>query len=83
MPDYEWILIRQFPLEKDLMPLLKHLTVLGIACHVTEADNQQRLFIRDHEKIDEVNSLTQDWLSGHLVVHETNQDFIKPKIKNQ
>ena len=81
MPDYEWILIRQFPLEKDLMPLLKHLTVVGIACHVTEADNQQQLFIRDREKFEEVSSLTQDWLLGNLVVHEPSRNFTKSKIK--
>jgi len=47
MSDIPWTLIERFPLDKDLMPFLRHLTVLGISCHVVEADNQQQLLIRE------------------------------------
>lgn len=82
MPNYEWILIREFPLDKDLLPLLKHLTVQGIACHVSEAHNQQQLFIREAEKFDEVTEMTSQWLLGQLVPQVLASDrYIKPQTK--
>ena len=80
MPDYQWILIRQLPLELDLMPLLKHLTVLNIACHVSEADNQQQLHIRNQDNIEQVNTILNQWLAGELEIKDPQAFRQTPKI---
>lgn len=76
MSNSEWTLIKQFPLDLDLMPLLTHLTTLGIACHVTEVDNFQHLFIRDVSKHDDVQQITNEWQQGDLAILG-EQDTIK------
>jgi len=81
MPDIPWTIIEQFPLDKDLLPLLRHLTVLGISCHVTEGDNQQQLFIRDHAKVAEVQAMTSQWQQGDLTLLGTDHMGVRQQSK--
>jgi len=79
MSDIPWTLIERFPLDKDLMPFLRHLTVLGISCHVVEADNQQQLLIRDTAKLAEVQQMTSQWQQGDLPLLGANHGNVRPK----
>jgi len=68
MNDSEWTRIDDFALTIDLLPLLRHLTTLGIACKVVEIDNRQQLYIRDAARQAYVIEVTKQWVCGELVL---------------
>lgn len=74
----EWTLVEQFALDVDLLPLLQHLTLLGVACHVSEADNKQQLFIRDNDKCAEVTTMIMQWQAGELTLLEKKPALYRP-----
>ncbi|MGH1485951.1 MAG: rhomboid family intramembrane serine protease [Cellvibrionaceae bacterium] len=64
MNSLNWYPVVRFPIEKDLLPLLKHLDSQQILHHVTEEEGEQQLWIADEPRVLEVAEYATEWLTG-------------------
>jgi GlpG protein len=68
-----WYPVLRFPIEKDLMPLLRYLEGEQILHHVSEEDGQQQLWIADEPRVLEVAEYATRWMSDEVIIEEPQQ----------
>ena len=68
MNSLNWYPVVRFPIQKDLLPLLKQLTTQQILHHVTEEDGEQQLWIAEESRVLEVAEYATQWLSGKVTL---------------